>query len=154
VCMLGTFWTWGMVNPMLVRKGWHADRLIARGVPLSLLVLAIICIAGSVIQWWAWALFCMGCSFMSLAQPALGMAFPQALAGRALSAYNLVIFSGVFAVQWGIGLLIDLFTSHGLSTVDAFRAAMGVFFICCLAAYLRFVLDNKTHSPAHTLVKA
>ncbi len=148
VCMLCTFWTWGMLNPYLARRGWHADWLIARGIPLSLVVLAIICVAGSATQWWAWAIFCMCCSFMSLAQPAMGMAFPQALAGRALSAYNLVIFAGVFVVQWGIGLLIDLFKSQGLGTVDAFRAAFGIFFICCLAAYLRFVLDNKTISPA------
>jgi MFS family permease len=150
LCMLCTFWLWGMANPVLARKGWHADTLIARGVPLSLLVLLGICIAGAATQWWAWALFCMCCSFMSLAQPAVGMAFPQALAGRALSAYNLVIFTGVFTVQWGIGLLIDLFKSQGLSTVDAFRAAMGVFFICSVAAYLRFVLDNKTTTPARS----
>jgi predicted MFS family arabinose efflux permease len=150
ICMLCTFWTWGLLNPRLARRGWHADWLIARGAPLSLLVLAIICIAGSATQWWAWAAFCMCCSFMSLAQPAVGMAFPQALAGRALSAYNLVIFSGVFAVQWGIGLLIDLFKTVGLSAPDAFRAAFTVFFVCSLAAYLRFVLDNKTVSPART----
>jgi MFS family permease len=148
VCMLCTFWLWGMMNPTLARKGWHADWLIARGTPLSLIVLAIICIAGPATSCWAWALFCICCSFMSLAQPAVGVAFPQALAGRALSAYNLVLFSGVFAVQWGIGLLIDLFKSQGLGTVDAFRAAFGVFFICALASYLRFVLDNKTISPA------
>jgi MFS family permease len=148
VCMLLTFWTWGMMNPLLARKGWHADWLIARGVPLSLILLAIICIAGSAVDWWAWALFCMCCSFMSLAQPAVGMAFPAALAGRALSAYNLVIFAGVFVVQWGIGLLIDMFKSQGLDSVNAFRAAFAVFFICSLAAYLRFVLDNKTTSPA------
>jgi MFS family permease len=147
ICMLATFWTWGMLNPYLARRGLHADWLIARGIPLSLILLAIICIAGSATQWWAWALFCMCCSFMSLAQPAIGMAFPQALAGRALSAYNLVIFSGIFAVQWGIGLLIDAFKSMGLGTVDAFRAAFAVFFVCALAAYLRFVLDNKTVSP-------
>jgi MFS family permease len=147
ICMLATFWTWGMLNPYLARRGLHADWLIARGIPLSLILLAIICIAGSATQWWAWALFCMCCSFMSLAQPAIGMAFPQALAGRALSAYNLVIFSGIFAVQWGIGLLIDGFKSMGLGTVDAFRAAFAVFFVCALAAYLRFVLDNKTVSP-------
>jgi MFS family permease len=149
VCMLVTFWTWGMLNPYLARRGLHADWLIARGIPLSLIILAIICIAGSATQWWAWALFCMCCSFMSLAQPAIGMAFPQALAGRALSAYNLVIFSGIFAVQWGIGLLIDAFKSMGLGTVDAFRAAFAVFFVCALAAYLRFVLDNKTVSTGH-----
>jgi MFS family permease len=150
VCMLFTFWTWGMLNPYLVRKGLHADWLIARGVPLCLIVLAMICIAGRATGWWAWALFCMASSFMSLAQPAIGMAFPQSLAGRALSAYNLVIFSGVFAVQWGIGLLIDLFKSTGLDTANAFRAAFAVFFVCSLASYLRFVLDNRTMSPAHT----
>ena len=148
VCMLLIFWTWGMLNPLLARSGWHADWLIARGMPLSLLVLACICWAGPATPWWAWALFCMCCSFMSLAQPAVGMAFPAALAGRALSAYNLVIFAGVFVVQWGIGLLIDLFKAQGLGTVDAFRAAFALFFICSLAAYLRFVLDNKTISPA------
>jgi MFS family permease len=148
MCMLCTFWIWGMLNPYLAHRGLHADWLIARGVPLSLAILAIICIAGSAVQWWAWALFCMCCSFMSLAQPAIGMAFPQALAGRALSAYNLVIFSGIFVVQWGIGLLIDGFKSIGLNTVDAFRAAFAVFFVLSLAAYLRFVLDNKTVSPA------
>jgi MFS family permease len=148
VCMLCTFWLWGMLNPYLARRGLHADWLIARGIPLSLAILAIICIAGSATQWWAWALFCMCCSFMSLAQPAIGMAFPQALAGRALSAYNLVIFSGIFVVQWGIGLLIDGFKSMGLNPVNSFRAAFTVFFICSLAAYLRFVLDNKTVSPA------
>ncbi len=148
VCMLCTFWTWGLLNPVLSRRGWHADWLIARGTPLSLVVLACICWAGPAAQWWAWALFCMCCSFMSLAQPAVGMAFPAALAGRALSAYNLVIFTGVFAVQWAIGLLIDMLKAQGLGTVDAFRAAFGLFFICCLAAYLRFVLDNKTVSPA------
>jgi MFS family permease len=148
VCMLCTFWIWGWVNPRLAHQGWHADRLIAWGTPASLLALAAICVAGPAAQWWAWAAFCMGCSFMSLAQPAVGMAFPQALAGRALSAYNLVVFTGVFVVQWGIGLLIDMFKSQGMDTLSAFRAAFGVFFICCTAAYLRFVLDNKTLSPA------
>lgn len=149
VCMLITFWTWGTVNPLLSRRGWHADWLIVRGMPLSLIALAIICIAGHAVQWWAWAFFCMGSSFMSLAQPAVGMAFPQALAGRALSAYNLLIFSGVFVVQWGIGLLIDGFKALGWSTTHAFQGAFGVFFICCLVSYMRFVLDNQGHTPAH-----
>jgi MFS family permease len=151
VSMLCTFWSWGMLAPYLQRKGWHTDRLISWGMPLSLCILAMICVAGSAVQWWAWALYCVLSTFVSLAQPAIGMAFPQALAGRALSAYNLVIFSGVFAVQWGIGLLIDLFKTQGLGTVDAFRAALAVFFVCALAGYLRFVLDN--HSTAASAAK-
>ena len=151
VCMLGTFWTWGAINPWLAKRGWHADMMLARGVPLSLIAIALICWAGSSVQWWHWALYCMASSFMSLAQPATALAFPKEIAGRALSAYNLVIFSGTFVVQWSIGLLIDTFKGLGLATPDAFRAALGVFLICAIAGYLRFVLDNRGRTPLVSL---
>ncbi len=142
--MLATFWVWGTLNPYFTRRGWHADRLLSVGMPCALIMTAIICIAGSHVNWWAWALFCIGSSFMSVALPAVGMAFPKELAGRALSFYNLVIFSGVFVVQWGMGLLIDAFKRFGLSTENAFQAALGVFLICSMGGYLRFVLDNRS----------
>ncbi len=143
VSMLFTFWLWGSLNPTLSARGWHADKLISLGMPLSLLALALIIALGTEVRWWHWAMFCMGSSFMSLALPAVGMVFPKAQAGRALSAYNLVIFSGVFVVQWGVGLTIDGFKYFGLGTTDAYRAAMGVFLICATLGYLRFVLDNR-----------
>ena len=145
--MLVTFWTWGMVNPWLVRHGWHATRLVAWGVPLSIAVLAFNIAAGSATGWFGWALFCMSCSAMSLAQPAVGMAFHASLAGRALSAYNLVIFSGVFVVQWGIGLLIDAFRAAGLAEVASFQAAFAVFLCCCIASYAYFLSVSADNSP-------
>jgi len=148
VCMLCTFWTWGLVNPSLVRRGFSAERLIAWGLPSSFVLLAIIVIAGkdlSTLATPAFALFCMSCSFVSLAQPAVGMAFPQALAGRALSAYNLVIFAGVFVVQWGIGLLIDAFKAVGVGEPAAYQAAVSVFLACCVASYAYF-LWAKPHN--------
>lgn len=143
--MLGTFWSWGMLSPWLARKGLTTDRLIAGGLPLSLLMLAAIIIAGPAAGAAAWALFCMSSTFVSLAQPAVGLAFPPALAGRALSAYNLVIFAGIFVVQWGIGLLIDGFGAVGLSEVVSFQVAMAVFLACCVMSYGYFVLakDNS-----------
>ncbi|MGZ5195619.1 MAG: MFS transporter [Ramlibacter sp.] len=145
LCMLLTFWSWGMGTPWLARRGWTAARLIARGLPLSFVVLAIIIIAGSQAGAMAWALFCMTSTFVSLAQPAVGMAFPPALAGRALSAYNLVIFSGVFVIQWGIGLLIDGFAAAGMPPAGAFQAALAVFGACCVMSYGYFLLakDNS-----------
>lgn len=145
--MLVTFWTWGMVNPWLVRHGWHATRLVAWGVPLSIAVLAFNIWAGPATGWFGWALFCMSCSAMSLAQPAVGMAFHASLAGRALSAYNLVIFSGVFVVQWGIGLLIDAFRAAGLGEVASFQAAFSVFLCCCIASYAYFLSVSADNSP-------
>jgi MFS family permease len=146
VAMLLTFWVWGLLNPWLARRGLHAERLIARGMPISLIMLAIIIGANGIpaeSSGMLWALFCMASTFVSLTQPAVGMAFPAELAGRALSAYNLVIFSGVFAVQWGIGLLIDGLRALGWTEVDAFRGAMGVFLACCIASYVYFLAAKK-----------
>lgn len=148
--MLLTFWTWGMIMPSLTKKGWQAQSLIALGLPSSFVVLIVLLLAGPSLGGWsglALAVYCMCTSVVALAQPAVGLAFPTALAGRALSAYNLVIFSGVFAVQWGIGLLIDGFKGLGLIDAQAVRAAMGVFLLLSVLAYLHF-LSAKSHNQS------
>ncbi len=147
VAMLATFWSWGLLIPRLTRRGVHTNQLIAWGTPLSLLLLAIIVMAGESGARHAgllWALFCVSSTFLSLAQPAVGMAFPAELAGRALSAYNLVIFAGVFVVQWGIGLLIDAFVAGGWAQAQAFQGALAVFLLLNLLSYLYFLVAKKT----------
>ncbi|MDO9401310.1 MAG: MFS transporter [Polaromonas sp.] len=145
--MLVTFWAWGLVNPWLSQHGWNVNRLITWGVPISMTVLAVNIAAGPAAGWGGWALFCMASSVLGLAQPAIGMAFPSALAGRVLASYNLVIFAGVFVVQWGMGLLIDAFRTLGLSEAVSFRAAMGVFLCCCLASYGYFLGVKTDPTP-------
>jgi hypothetical protein len=145
-CMLVTFWSWGMLNPYFSRRGWPATRLMAWGVPLSLLALGVNIALGASCGWLGWALFCISSSVMGLAQPAVGMAFPASLAGRALSGYNLIIFSGVFVVQWGIGLLVDGFQASGWGTVASFQGAMTVLLCCCVASYIYF-LRVKADNP-------
>lgn len=148
LCMLATFWLWGMVSPALARQGHRAEDLIARGLPLSLLVLAAIIWLGPAAGWPWWAAFCVTSTVVSLSQPAVGLALPAQAAGRALSAYNLVIFAGVFSVQWGIGLAIDLLGWAGLGRVEAYRAAMALFGAAALAAYLAFVWVGRTPTMA------
>ena len=151
VAMLCTFWSWGMVNPWLQRRGLGADRLMTAGLPLSLCVLAGIVLAGPVAGGAAWALFCVSCTFVSLTQPAVAMAFRQALAGRALSVFNLVIFAGVFVVQWGIGLAVDAFAAMGLSVVASFQAAMAGYLVCNALAYVWFVRGAGRHNARQTI---
>lgn len=149
LCMLCTFWTWGLVNPMLAKHGWSAERLMAWGLPWSFVVLTILIVANKEYPALAAAgltLYCMACSFISLAQPAVGMAFDASLAGRALSAYNLVIFSGVFVVQWGIGLVTDALQRLGWGAVDALRGSMAIFLSCCVLSYLIFLARKADNS--------
>ena len=149
VSMLCTFWVWGAGAPWLARQGWDADRLMVRGLPISFALLAANIAWTGALPAWSGALlaaYCMACSCVTLSQPAVGMAFPPALAGRALSAFNLVIFLGVFAVQWGIGLAIDGMVSLGLAQAHAFRVAMAAFLLCCIASYAHF-LHAARHNP-------
>ncbi len=136
--MLATFWLWGMVNPRLARLGWRPERLIGWGLPLSLLVLAAIALLGAQAGWALWALFCVSSTFVALSQPAVAMALPPQAAGRALSAYNLAIFAGVFVMQWGIGLAIDALQWFGWDELTRYRGAVALFGVCCVAAYAAF----------------
>lgn len=151
VSMLCTFWAWGMVNPWLLRKGLGANRLMTLGLPWSLVVLALIVVLGPQAGAGAWALFCMTNTFVSLSQPALAMTFPQALAGRALSAYNLVIFVGVFVVQWGVGLAVDGLAAVGASTLVSYQGAMALYLACNAAAYAWFVLRGRSDNAYPTV---
>jgi predicted MFS family arabinose efflux permease len=136
--MLCAFWCWGWLTPVLKRRGWGTDRLITWGVPLGLAALAVNVALGTATGWPGWAAFCVLSTAVSLSQPAVGMAFSADMAGRALSAYNLVIFAGVFAVQWGIGLLIDALRALGWAEVAAFQGAFALYGLACLWAYAFF----------------
>ncbi|HEX2547226.1 MAG TPA: MFS transporter, partial [Ramlibacter sp.] len=93
------------------------------------------------------ALFCVTTTVVALAQPSVGLAFPASLAGRALSAYNLVIFGGVFIVQWGIGLAVDAFGALGLDVVSSFRAAFATYLAANVLSYAWFLWSRSHNRP-------
>ena len=139
LCMLMAFLTWGAVTPALSRRGLSAHTLMVAGLPLSLVMLAWNVFAPQPVGAWEWAAWCVACTFINLSQPAIGQAFPQEQAGRALSAFNLVIFAGVFCIQWLIGVGIDTGRALGLSQPVAFRASLGIFGLCCALSYAWYV---------------
>ncbi len=154
LAMLVAFMAWGVVMPLLSRSGWTAVRLMTWGLPLSLALLLAIAALGGRATALHWALWCVASTFVSVSQPAVGAAFPASQAGRALSAFNLVIFGGVFAVQWGLGLAIDGLQALGNSPPAAFRIAVALHGAACTAAYFWFLwlrarsADNDLSSTA------
>ncbi len=138
LAMLFTFAGWGALMPRLVRHGWTAARLMTWGVPLALALLALNIGLGGAAGALHWAMWCVASTAVSVSQPAVGAAFPAAQAGRALSAFNLVIFSGVFSVQWGTGLAVDALRGLGWSEADAFRGAFGMLWLGAALAYAWF----------------
>ena len=147
LAMLFSYAVWGLVNPALARRGIHADWLILRGVPLSLIPLLLLVWLGQAAVAsapWLLGCYCVLATVNSQAQPAVGVSFRSELAGRALSAYNLVVFCGVFAVQWGMGLAIDALRALGWAEAAAYQGAWALYALCYLAAYLYFLGAKKT----------
>ena len=143
--MLITFFIWGFINPYFHKKGISTDKIIIAGVPLSFLALGFIIYSGTNVSGLHFALFLIASVFVSLAQPAVGMTFPNAIAGKALSSYNLVLFLGTFTVQWAIGVLIDLFKSFGYNTILSYQISFSIFALCCILSYSYFFIHHKDH---------
>lgn len=143
LAMLLAFLGWGLAMPRLARHGIDAYRLVRWGVPPALVLLAVIIWLGGRADAWLWALWCVACTVVALSQPAVGAAFPAQQAGRALSAFNLVIFLGVFAVQWGVGLLVDALRAWGLAEEAAFQVSFAIFDLLAVVAYAKFWVDTR-----------
>lgn len=141
--MLVTYWCWGLWTPRLVRIGWGATRMLVAFAPAGALCLLAIAALGPAAGWPALALFCLCSSVLSLAQPAVGMAFPVQESGRALSAFNLLMFLGTFVLQWTIGLGIDALQGLGLARIEAFRVSFALLAAASLVAYGYFLVAGR-----------
>lgn len=140
--MLLSFLIWGYFVPKFSKNVNDAIRLLKYGSPLSLLILGVIIYLGPNTESIHWALFIVSAVFLSLIQPAVGMAFSLSNAGKALTSYNLLIFIGAFFLQWIIGLIIDLGLSLNYSEIASFQLAMSFVLITSLTSYLYFLLKN------------
>jgi MFS family permease len=142
-CMLISFLVWGYFVPKFSKNVNDAIRLLKVGAPINLSVLIIIIYLGSKAGSIHWALFIVSSIFLSLTQPAVGMAFSLSNAGKALTSFNLLIFIGAFFIQWIIGLIIDAGIAFNLSEIDSFKLAMTFVLITSLLSYLFFLRKVK-----------
>ncbi|MDB9731270.1 MFS transporter [Candidatus Pelagibacter sp.] len=140
--LLFSFLTWGYFVPKFSKNVSDAIRLLKFGAPLNLIVLAFIIYLGPKAGAFHWAFFAVSSVFLSLSQPAVGMAFPLSNAGKALTSFNLLLFIGAFALQWIIGIIIDITMNFGFSEILGFRFAMIFFLLTSLFSYLFFLIKN------------
>lgn len=140
--LLLSFLCWGYFVPKISKSVSDAIRLLKFGAPLNLLVLSYIIYLGPKAGAFHLAFFAVSSVFLSLTQPAVGMAFSLSNAGKALTSFNLLLFIGAFAVQWIIGIIIDSSVSLGFSEVIGFKAGMMFILITSFFSYLFFLVKN------------
>ena len=141
--MLVSFFCWGYFVPKFSKNINDAIRLLKFGAPISLMVLAIIIYLGPKAGSIHWAIFIVSSIFLSLTQPAVGMAFSLSNAGKALTSFNLLIFIGAFFMQWIIGLIIDAGMSLNFTEIISFKLAMLFVLVTSLLSYLFFIMKLK-----------
>lgn len=133
----------GLVVPILYKKGFSIDKVISYSLPFSFIALLNLILSGTNSGALYVTLFLVFSISSTLGQPAIGMHFSKEIAGKALSAFNLLIFTGAFVTQWGIGLIIDLVKSFGYSEIIAFQTSFAVLLCCCIGSYIFFLRKNN-----------
>lgn len=133
----------GLLATGLARRGIKPLMLLAAGLGLSLLTLALIVTQAVEHTYLLWIAYGSFSSFGTLAYSQAAAGFAVALSGRANTAFNLMVFVGAFGVQWGLGLLIDLLQAQGQTAAMAHRNALLALLGAQLAAYLWFLLAGR-----------
>ena len=118
----------GMLGIRLNRRGVTPLNLIQVG--FSLMLAVQVCI---LMQWGPvmlmWFLLGVLSSVNAQAYIACASSFQKEAFGRVSTAINLMVFLGAFVVQWGLGLVLDVFQSQGWSMAGSLRAAFALLLV-------------------------
>ncbi len=141
--------------PGFFLSGAIADRLERRGISLhatfaaaGALFMAIqvpILINGVAASTLLWAVFALLGTGSVLSFALLNRNFPPELTGRVSTAVNLLVFVVAFALQWGIGLIINRYRlADGGYAPQGHRVALGAILILELLTWLWLVWPRRS----------
>jgi predicted MFS family arabinose efflux permease len=154
LAMLASYAVIGLLATSLARRGVRSSHLIGGGVALALAALSAIVAEASPHTRLLWIAYGTFSSFGTLAYPLAAQGFPVALAGRASTALNVLVFLGAFGLQWGLGLAIDALRAGGLDAAGAHRAAFAGLLAAQVAAYAWFLAAGSRAAAARRVSRA
>jgi MFS family permease len=130
----------GWAMPRLAARGWSTLSVTVVGALAMMGSQAVIVLAEGRWAWLAWLPFAVGVTVFTPVQTHVSLTFRGELTGRAFSAFNMMIFVGIFLTQWLFGVLVDALGTHaGLDQALAFRAALAVWLALQVLAVLVMV---------------
>ena len=135
--MLG-FLTLGQLSTLLQRRGVSTITLSQIGAWIFIAVQATLFLSPSLNQAWLWLLFGFFGTSGTLVFAGLVQHYPKTSSGMVTTSYNLLIFVMSFALQWGIGAIINMWGKNNLDfyPVDAFQTA----FLCIIGLQITAAL--------------
>ena len=125
ISMIVGFLSMGALTARLGRFGITTMQVAIVGISIFILIQSGIILVGSEAPGLLWAGYGFFGSVGILGYGALSQSFPQEIAGRVVTGLNLLVFSGAFLGQWGVGLVIDQYplTASGGYAKEAFDMA-------------------------------
>jgi len=135
---------WGSVADRLSRRGVDMVKVLLGGVGAYLMVLALLALG--VTQGTLPLLFSLSVfgQVLPLIYAIVSREFPLELSGRVTSTLNFLVFFSAFSVQWGTGLIINLWPAQAGSYATAgYATAFGACFVLVFAPFV-LLLSRRT----------
>lgn len=135
---------WGVVADRLSRRGVDTVKVVLVGVGANLVILVLFAFGvttGTLALLFALTLFGQ---VQPLVYAILSKEFPLELSGRVISTLNFLVFLSAFAVQWGTGLIINLWpVEAGRYAQAGYATAFGACVALLLVPYLLLLLSRR-----------
>lgn len=147
---LASYFVMAMFATRLIRRGFHPRVMIGVLLGIAWTCFAAI-LAGAEPATPLWIVFAFCATSTTLAYTLLASYFPPSLFGRVSTTVNLLAFVGAFLMQWGIGVMVDVFTANGWTTRTAFRAAFAIVATAQLMSWIWFVRAGRYAQAAQPI---
>ena len=119
----------------LARRGFTPLHMMQVGLFLSMVVLGLILVeVGPTLLLWC-VLGYVSATGAQMYGVVAGL-FPMKLSGRVTTCINLMAFVGAFAVQWGLGGLLDVLRASGMDGAQSLRVAFMILLAAQVASFV------------------
>lgn len=139
LALIVAYVTMSILSPKLIRAGYSLGLQSKLGFYWMIGCLIGILVWREPAAWWLWVVMAAGIPAIILMQTQTGLLFPREIAGRVLTTFNLVMFTGAFLLQWGIGLVVDLFMWTGQARDQSLWFALLVLLILQILSVVWFL---------------
>jgi hypothetical protein len=132
----------GYLSPKFNKSVDDSETLLRRWTPVSVILLFVISALGARADWYLFALYCIAAWPLSVTHPLVGQRSKPDEAGRGIAFFNLLLFVGVFLLQWSFGAVVT-FRTPTVGVETAYQMAMAALGVLSAVGYAVFVLSSK-----------
>jgi len=127
LAMIAGYLGFGRAADAAARQGRSVRPVLLGGLVLSSASLGLLVLGVTRASLLLWCLFVLGATAITLVYSMLSRRTPKEMSGRVNTALNVFGFTGMFAGQWSVGLVLDLWpqTASGYAP-EAYPVALGM----------------------------